>query len=139
MHAFTDCMSGYDHEHNVHTSNITGTWKSVHGIDSSKSKLFEFANLSVIFSPCAWMILSSSTSCEGLKSWKLSTVHSCYQPVTIENYFSSTHIRPLWFKKIRKTTTTAFLISNTIVPHPLQPYSIQSSVFCTFILSSRTV
>ena len=43
------------------------------------------------FLPCAWMILSCSTSCEGHKLWKLSTVYWCYQPVTNENYFSPTH------------------------------------------------
>ena len=41
--------------------------------------------------PCAWMILSCITSCEGHELWKLTTVHCCYQPVTIENYFSPAH------------------------------------------------
>ena len=40
-------------------------------IDSSMLKLFEFANLSFFF---------------------LSTVHWCYQLITIENYFSPVHI-----------------------------------------------
>ena len=43
------------------------------------------------FLPSAWMILSCITSCEGHKLWKLSTVHWCYQPVMIENYFSPAH------------------------------------------------
>ena len=46
VQAFTSCVHGYNHTRNVHASSITHTWKSVHGIDSSISKLFEFANLS---------------------------------------------------------------------------------------------
>ena len=57
-------------------------------------KICEFANLSTsffFFLPCAWMILSSITSCEGHQQWKLSTVHWCYKPVILENYFSPAH------------------------------------------------
>ena len=68
VQAFTSCMHGYDHKHNIHTSDVTCTRKSMDGIDSSVSKLFEFANLSgfllFFFLPCAWMILSCITSCE---------------------------------------------------------------------------
>ena len=46
VQAFTSCMHGYDHKHNIHTSDVTCTRKSMDGIDSSVSKLFEFANLS---------------------------------------------------------------------------------------------
>ena len=47
MQSFTNCVHGYDHECNVHASNLTRTQKSMHGIDSSMLKLFEFADLSV--------------------------------------------------------------------------------------------
>ena len=36
--------------------------------------------------------------------------------------------RPLYYKKIRTTTTTAFLISNTVVPESLQPIIEQHSI-----------
>ena len=52
-----------------------------------------------LFLPCAWMILSCVTSCEGHKLWKLSTLHWCYQPVTIENYFSRLHTDRYDFRK----------------------------------------
>ena len=117
MQTLTNCVHGYDLECNVHASDVMRTRKSVHGIDSSMLKLFEFTNLSIFYLPCTWMILSCITFCEGHKLWKLSTVHWCYQPATIENYFSPVH-RSLWFKKIRTTTTTTFLISKTVVPNP---------------------
>ena len=75
----------------VTTINVTRTRKSVHGINSSMLKLFDFANFSVFLLPYAWMILSFITSCEGYKLWKLLTVNWCYQPVTTENYFSPAH------------------------------------------------
>ena len=89
-------MHGYNYEHNVDASDVAHTWKSVHGIDYSMLKLFEFANLS-FFLPCPCMILFfiliyyDFTSCEGHKLWKLSIVHWCHQSVTIENYFSPAH------------------------------------------------
>ena len=47
--AFANYMHGYDHERNVHASDVTRTRKSVSGIDSSMLKIFDFANLSVFF------------------------------------------------------------------------------------------
>ena len=45
----------------------------------------------LFFLPCARIILSCIISCKGHKLWKLSSVHWCYQQVTIENYFSPAH------------------------------------------------
>ena len=121
MQVFTNCVHGYDYERNVHASYVTCTRKSMHGINSSMLKLFEFANLCFFFFFLIFFALSLDDfimySHEGHKLWKLSTVHWCYQSVTIENYFSTTHT-DYWFKKIRTTTTTAFLISNKVVPNP---------------------
>ena len=44
-------MHGYNHERNVHASDVMHMQKSVHSIDSSMLKLFEFANLSGFFGP----------------------------------------------------------------------------------------
>ena len=43
------CTYAYDHECNVHTSNITHTRKSVHSIDTSMLKLLDFTSLSIFF------------------------------------------------------------------------------------------
>ena len=61
------------------------------------------------------MILSMYYFCESHELWKMSTVLS-----TFHNW-ELLIARPHWllcFKKIRTTTTTAFLIFNTVVPNP---------------------
>ena len=61
------------------------------------------------------MILSYITSCEDYDLWKLQTVLStCHN---WELLIAWPH-RPLCFKKTRTTTTSAFLISNIVVPYP---------------------
>ena len=74
-------------------------------------------------------------NCENcqLSTGAINLSHGCYQPVTHPH-------KPLWFKKIRKTTTTAYLISNTVVPNPYihsiafdpQFYSVNMSSFNKF-------
>ena len=67
------------------------------------------------------MILSCITSCKSHELWKLSTVLS-----TCHNWgllITCAH-KSLCFKKIRTTTTTAFLIFNTVVPNP---YSLSTA------------
>ena len=49
VQAFTNCVHCYDHERNVHASDIMYTRKSAYVIDSSMLKLFEFTNLSIFF------------------------------------------------------------------------------------------
>ena len=73
---------------NVHASNVTRTQKSV-----LIPLCSNYLNLAICpsFFPCAWMILSCITSCEVHKLWILSTVHWCYQPVIIKNYFLPAH------------------------------------------------
>ena len=96
VQVFTDCVHGYNHERYVHASDVTCTRKSVHSIHSSMLKLFEFANLSI-------------------NNWELLLTRP-YRPLWFKKIRKIT--RPLWFNKIRKTTTTAFLMSNTVVPNP---------------------
>ena len=50
-------QTGYEHERNMHTSDVMHTRKSMHGIDSCMLKLFEFVNFSVSFLSYAWLIL----------------------------------------------------------------------------------
>ena len=113
MQAFTNCLYSYDPARNVHASNVTRTQKPMHSIDSSMLKLFEFASLSVFyfifFCPVlGWfyhvLLPMRAINCENCQ---LST----------GAFFTLPH-RPLWFKKTRKTTTTAFLFSSTVVPNP---------------------
>ena len=115
VQAFTNYVHGYDHEGNVHASDVTRTRNSVHGIGTSVLKLFKFANLSVLFCPVlGWfyhvLLPLRALNCENCQL-VLSICHKW------ELIFTCSH-RPLWFKNIRKTTTTAFLISNTVVPNP---------------------
>ena len=42
-------MHSYSHERNVHASDVAHTRKSIHSIDSSMLKLFEFTNLLFFF------------------------------------------------------------------------------------------
>ena len=60
-------QTGYEHERNMHTSDVTHTRKSLHGIDPCMLKLFEFVNFSLSFLSCAWLVLLCITSCEGHK------------------------------------------------------------------------
>ena len=118
LQAFTNCMHGYYHEHNMHPSNVMRTWKSVHSIDSSMSKLFEFTNLFVFF-----FALRLDDFIMYYFLWGLYLVKTVNCPLVLltchnqELLFTCPH-RPLRFKKIRKTTTTVFLISKTVVPNP---------------------
>ena len=121
MQPFTNCVHGYDHECNVHASDVMHTWKSVHGIDSSMLKLFKFTNLSVVFfvfllfffNPVlGWFYHVLPVRAINCENCQLST-----GAINLSQLRTTFH-RPLWFKKIRKTTSAAFLISNTVVPNP---------------------
>ena len=141
MQAFTNSVHGYDHERNLHTSNVMLKQKSVHCIDSSMLKLFEFGNLSIFFLTCAWMILSYITSWEVHKLWKLWTVHWCYQPVTIKNYFLPTHKNHYDLRKEEKLLpqcsqfpTPQFQILTTIAYHSILNLPNSYLKFCDHLI-----
>ena len=70
--AFTNCMHGYDHAHNMHANGVTCALKFAHSINWEHD----------------WELL-------------IACLH-----------------RPLCFKKIKTTTSTAFAISNAVVLNP---------------------
>ena len=109
----------------VTTMNITWTQATLHENpctvlgNSSMLKLFEFANLFIFFcSILGWLhhsVLAVRTiNCENCQ---LSTGAINLSQLRT-TFHLPTPLRPFWFKEIRKTTTTAFLISNTGVPNP---------------------
>ena len=88
--AFANCVHGYDHERNVHASDVTRTRKSVHGIDSSVIIIWICQLVRLFFFARAWMILSCSTSCEGHKLWNCQLSTGAIN-LSTDNYFSPAH------------------------------------------------
>ena len=55
------------------------------------------------FLPSLWIILSSITFCEGLKLWKVSTVHWYHQPVQLRTTFHPPATQTIHFRQFKTT------------------------------------